>query len=118
MFVTRGAVAVTEDERPDLAGAAFWGLMRSAQSEYPGASCCSTPTRRRAAGGRPPDEPQLALARRQALRPAARSAWASGEADVSFGDGTVLVTGGTGGLGALVARHLVERHGVRSLLLV
>ena len=33
------------------------------------------------------------------------------------GEGTVLVTGGTGGLGALVARHLVERHGVRSLLL-
>ena len=33
------------------------------------------------------------------------------------GEGTVLVTGGTGGLGALVARHLVERHGVRHLLL-
>ncbi len=31
---------------------------------------------------------------------------------------TVLVTGGTGGLGALVARHLVERHAVRHLLLV
>ncbi|MGA2164864.1 MAG: SDR family NAD(P)-dependent oxidoreductase, partial [Solirubrobacteraceae bacterium] len=33
------------------------------------------------------------------------------------GEGTVLVTGGTGGLGALVARHLVARHGVRHLLL-
>ncbi|MCW3050555.1 MAG: hypothetical protein JWO74_4839, partial [Solirubrobacterales bacterium] len=33
-------------------------------------------------------------------------------------DGTVLVTGGTGGLGALVARHLVQRHGARRLLLV
>ncbi|GAB3844824.1 type I polyketide synthase [Dactylosporangium cerinum] len=32
-------------------------------------------------------------------------------------DGTVLVTGGTGGVGALVARHLVARHGVRRLLL-
>ncbi len=31
--------------------------------------------------------------------------------------GTVLITGGTGGLGALVARHLVAEHGVRSLLL-
>ncbi|MEU4252175.1 SDR family NAD(P)-dependent oxidoreductase [Amycolatopsis sp. NPDC026612] len=31
--------------------------------------------------------------------------------------GTVLVTGGTGRLGALVARHLVTRHGVRDLLL-
>ncbi|MFE9423306.1 type I polyketide synthase [Kitasatospora sp. NPDC006697] len=32
-------------------------------------------------------------------------------------DGTVLITGGTGTLGALTARHLVERHGVRRLLL-
>ncbi|MFI2352725.1 type I polyketide synthase, partial [Streptomyces sp. NPDC019443] len=32
-------------------------------------------------------------------------------------EGTVLVTGGTGGLGALVARHLVAEHGMRHLLL-
>nr|WP_276525456.1 type I polyketide synthase [Streptomyces rapamycinicus] len=30
---------------------------------------------------------------------------------------TVLITGGTGTLGGLVARHLVERHGVRDLVL-
>ncbi|HVR06004.1 MAG TPA: SDR family NAD(P)-dependent oxidoreductase, partial [Solirubrobacteraceae bacterium] len=33
------------------------------------------------------------------------------------GEGTVLITGGTGGLGGLLARHLVREHGVRSLLL-
>ncbi|MET9297335.1 SDR family NAD(P)-dependent oxidoreductase [Streptomyces sp. NPDC003077] len=32
-------------------------------------------------------------------------------------DGTVLITGGTGTLGGLLARHLVRRHGVRRLLL-
>ncbi|MGM1064046.1 type I polyketide synthase [Saccharothrix sp. Mg75] len=32
-------------------------------------------------------------------------------------DGTVLVTGGTGGLGGMLARHLVVEHGVRHLLL-
>ncbi|WP_436764540.1 SDR family NAD(P)-dependent oxidoreductase, partial [Streptosporangium sp. V21-05] len=32
-------------------------------------------------------------------------------------EGTVLVTGGTGGLGALVAGHLVTAYGVRRLLL-
>ncbi|MFF5448619.1 SDR family NAD(P)-dependent oxidoreductase [Streptomyces sp. NPDC012888] len=32
-------------------------------------------------------------------------------------DGTVLVTGGTGELGRLVARHLVREHGVRHLVL-
>ncbi len=31
---------------------------------------------------------------------------------------TVLVTGGTGGLGALTARHLAEHHGARHLLLI
>ena len=35
-----------------------------------------------------------------------------------FGGGTVLVTGGTGGLGVLVARHLAGVHGVRRLVLV
>ncbi|MER5402154.1 type I polyketide synthase [Streptomyces sp. NPDC002599] len=34
-----------------------------------------------------------------------------------LGGGTVLVTGGTGGVGSLLARHLVAEHGVRSLLL-
>ncbi|MFI0942959.1 beta-ketoacyl synthase N-terminal-like domain-containing protein [Streptomyces sp. NPDC021020] len=33
-------------------------------------------------------------------------------------DGTVLVTGGTGTLGGLVAEHLVRAHGVRHLLLL
>ncbi|MBP2327048.1 acyl transferase domain-containing protein/NADPH:quinone reductase-like Zn-dependent oxidoreductase/acyl carrier protein [Kibdelosporangium banguiense] len=32
-------------------------------------------------------------------------------------DGTVLITGGTGALGALLARHLVTEHGVRHLVL-
>ncbi|WP_327065609.1 SDR family NAD(P)-dependent oxidoreductase [Kitasatospora sp. NBC_01302] len=32
-------------------------------------------------------------------------------------EGTVLITGGTGALGTLLARHLVARHGVRHLLL-
>ncbi|MGP4115513.1 SDR family NAD(P)-dependent oxidoreductase, partial [Streptomyces sp. 4N509B] len=32
-------------------------------------------------------------------------------------EGTVLITGGTGTLGSLLARHLVAEHGVRSLVL-
>ncbi len=42
---------------------------------------------------------------------------ATGESPWS-GDGTVLVTGATGALGRLVARHLVVEHGVRGLLLL
>ncbi|MEK8173581.1 SDR family NAD(P)-dependent oxidoreductase [Streptomyces sp. M19] len=37
--------------------------------------------------------------------------------DTVMVDGPVLVTGGTGGLGGLVARHLVRAYGVRSLVL-
>ena len=33
-------------------------------------------------------------------------------------DGTVLITGGTGALGALVARHLITKHGLTHLLLL
>ncbi|MEV0299454.1 SDR family NAD(P)-dependent oxidoreductase [Nocardia sp. NPDC050710] len=32
-------------------------------------------------------------------------------------EGTVLITGGTGGLGAVAARHLITAHGVRRLVL-
>ncbi|WP_037649706.1 KR domain-containing protein, partial [Streptomyces hygroscopicus] len=33
-------------------------------------------------------------------------------------DGTVLVTGGTGTLGATLTRHLITHHGARHLLLI
>ncbi|MDX3644964.1 beta-ketoacyl reductase, partial [Streptomyces sp. MB09-02B] len=49
----------------------------------------------------------------------AESAVPAGEVATTLDpDGTVLVTGGNGALGRLVARHLVARHGVRHLLLV
>ncbi|MFJ4659048.1 SDR family NAD(P)-dependent oxidoreductase, partial [Nocardia sp. NPDC088792] len=35
-----------------------------------------------------------------------------------FGDGAVLITGGTGGLAGILAQHLVAEHGVRDLVLV
>ncbi|WP_458742299.1 SpnB-like Rossmann fold domain-containing protein [Mycobacterium tuberculosis] len=36
MVVTRGAVALPGEDVADLAGAAVWGLVRSAQTEHPG----------------------------------------------------------------------------------
>ncbi|OLR93777.1 type I polyketide synthase [Actinokineospora bangkokensis] len=35
-----------------------------------------------------------------------------------LGAGPVLITGGTGGIGSRLARHLVDRHGVRDLVLL
>ena len=80
----------------------------------------------------------LALFERGVLRPPPLTCWDIGRAPQAFRAlaqahhigkfvltlappldpaGTVLVTGGTGTLGARVARHLVEKHGVKHLLL-
>ncbi|MFZ1153270.1 MAG: type I polyketide synthase [Solirubrobacteraceae bacterium] len=56
-------------------------------------------------------EDVLAHIDRDSQTPAEIGLASSGEA------GTVLITGGTGALGAVMARHLVSVHGVRSLLL-
>ncbi|MGO4648104.1 SDR family NAD(P)-dependent oxidoreductase [Nocardia sp. 2YAB30] len=62
-------------------------------------------------GGAP--APQAAV--RVTTQPQASAAVETASA---FGAGAVLITGGTGGLGALVARHVVEAHGVQRLVLV
>ncbi|MEU4114286.1 SDR family NAD(P)-dependent oxidoreductase [Kitasatospora sp. NPDC028055] len=122
VFVTRGAVATAADgEVTDPAAAAAWGLVRSAQAEHPGRfglvdlDPAGGPLPERALGG---DEPQLAVRGGAVL--AARLARAAAVAETGAAwspDGTVLITGGTGGLGAVLARHLVAEHGVRRLVL-
>ena len=111
VLVTRGAVAVNEDERPDLAGATLWGLMRSAQSEYPGRFVLlDAEEGAELPQDVPPDEPQLAL-RDGRLHVPRLQRVAGDETAVSFGDGTVLITGGTGGLGR--ARRAPPRRAPR-----
>ncbi|MFD0274579.1 SDR family NAD(P)-dependent oxidoreductase [Kitasatospora sp. NPDC127111] len=124
VVVTSGAVAVTADEAPDLAAAPVWGLLRSAQSEHPGRIVLvdtdgASASERRLAAAVAAGEPQLALraGRVHVPRLVRVAPEASGERawDPS---GTVLVTGGTGVLGGLLARHLVAERSVRHLLLV
>src|SRR5260221_4354084 len=127
-LITQGAMVTADEEVPDSAATAIWGLVRSAQSENPGrfvlidsdgseASTAALP----AALGQT-EEPQLALRAGAALAPrlvrlpdAQRR---EDEAPVFDPDRTVLLTGATGGLGALIARHLVVENGARRLLLV
>jgi acyl transferase domain-containing protein len=219
VVVTRGALAVGDEDVPDLSAAALWGLVRSAQTENPGrlvladlddtdasraalpAAVASgapqlalrdgrlmTPSLTRAiagrvaaggsagtaaarsgagsAGGTTTDRnaargfggsasrrdaagdsdsavtaPDATSARTGTVRSTSRdldgtgadrpgAGEVDGAAAVETGtggvdvtavwdpDGTVLITGGTGALGSLVARHLVTEHGVRSLLLL
>ncbi|MFC4049744.1 type I polyketide synthase [Actinomadura syzygii] len=120
--VTRGAVATGDGGPADPAAAACWGLVRSAQSENPDRIVLVDVDGRPASYRALPavlagDEPQVALRDGRAYVPRlARTTAAAGGRRLDP-DGTVLITGGTGGLGRLVARHLVQRHGVRRLLL-
>ncbi|WP_143649822.1 type I polyketide synthase, partial [Streptomyces tricolor] len=123
--VTRGAVGVAGEDVPDLAGAAVWGLVRSAQSENPdrfvlldlepGTDAAAVLPAVLASG-----EPQIAV--RAGTAHAARLVRAeapAGTAEWSLDpEGTVLLTGATGGLGPVLARHLVTAHGVRHLALL
>ncbi|MET8876584.1 type I polyketide synthase [Nocardia sp. NPDC004604] len=126
VVVTRGAAALP-DAAPDTASAAVWGLLCSAQAEYPerivlldgdesgGAQHISAEQIRVAIAT---GEPQVAVRGDRILIPRLEAVTSAAAENVSFGSGTVLITGGTGGLGALVAQHLVTAHGVRRLLLV
>ena len=63
-------------------------------------------------------EPQLALREGVVLAPrVTRLVAEESESLLLDPERTVLITGATGGLGSLVARHLVETHGARNLLL-
>ncbi|WP_370269527.1 KR domain-containing protein [Streptomyces sp. V4I8] len=63
-------------------------------------------------------EPQLRVRDGQVAVPRLTATGAASETGAAFAaDGTVLITGGTGALGAELARHLVAEHGVRHLLL-
>ncbi|WP_343240259.1 type I polyketide synthase, partial [Streptomyces sp. SID14515] len=125
VFVTHNAVAVDAGEPTDLAQAAAWGLLRSAQTEHPGRIVMVD------LGGPDDwelelgalleaDEPQMAV--RNGVVHVARLARASVSVDATEPeldpDGTVLITGATGALGSVVARHLVAVHGMRRLLLL
>ena len=125
VLLTQGTF-VSGDEAAALGMAPLPGLVRSAHSEYPGrfglidtddsdASASALLLALQA------DEPQLALRDGAMLAPRLAPVASDAEAEpapFADADGTVLITGGTGGIGAQVARHLAQHHGVSRLLLV
>ncbi|GHE61891.1 type I polyketide synthase [Streptomyces capitiformicae] len=119
VVVTRDATA----PEPDLAGAAVWGLVRAAQAELPGRVVLVD------VDGQPESlrllpvalttgDPQLRVATGQLAAPRLAATDGRRPASGTFDPlRTVLITGGTGALGAELARHLVTSYGVRHLLL-
>jgi acyl transferase domain-containing protein/acyl carrier protein len=133
VIVTSGAVTTEPgDAAPNVAYSAIWGMVRSAQAENPGRLILVDVDRRGEAWQELPgavsvalslEEPQIAIRDGAVLVPRLTNAIASspnpaGGEPVFDGLGTTLITGGTGAMGGLVAKHLASEHGVRSLLLV
>ncbi|MBW0275541.1 hypothetical protein ATM97_19130 [Nocardia sp. MH4] len=120
VVLTRNAVTIGATDQVNLAQAPVWGLLRAAQAEHPGRFQLldldgdyepSAVAAASAAG-----EPEAALRGTTLLVPR-MTRHAPGAVARPIESGTVLVTGGTSGIGAVIARHLVAVHGVRHLLL-
>ncbi|GAB1818699.1 type I polyketide synthase [Herbidospora sp. RD11066] len=124
-IVTRGAVAArTGEPVTDVAAASAWGLVRSAQSEEPGRLLLiDLPADggiEHLAEAVASEEPEVAI-REGAVHGRRLTRLSSGPeptADLSRTTGTVLVSGGTGMLGALVSRHLASTGRAERLLLL
>jgi acyl transferase domain-containing protein/acyl carrier protein len=119
----RPCVVRTRNATHDPAAAAAWGLVRSAQTEHPGLftllDSATDPSPELLARVLTATEPQLAIDGTTVTAPRLVPADPPDRAQLGWNpDGTVLITGGTSGLGALMARHLVTAHGMRRLLLV
>ncbi|MFF1381552.1 type I polyketide synthase [Streptomyces sp. NPDC058308] len=122
--ITHRAVGTAPDEDvADVAGASVWGLVRTAQAEYPGrfvlvdldddpSSVEALPLALQTA------EEQIAIRGGHLSTPRIGPLRTGTTAPPLAGpDQTVLITGGTGGLGGLLARHLATEHGIRHLVL-
>jgi acyl transferase domain-containing protein len=130
VVLTSGAVSTSVEEGvPCLEMAPLWGFIRSAQHEHPGRLVLVDVDGEDGswavlATALDLEEPQMAVRHGVVLAPRLAPASAPFEPEVLAEraltidpQGTVLVTGGTGDLGALVAVHLVKEHGARNLLL-
>ncbi|MET8780133.1 SDR family NAD(P)-dependent oxidoreductase, partial [Nocardia sp. NPDC004654] len=124
-FLTSGAIATTDDEDiSSLGSTAIWGLIRTAQTEEPGRFTLIDSDHAPSSGqallsALSLSEPQLALRNGAIVVPRLVRTRTTAEPTALDlpADGTVLITGATGGLGAHVARHLACHYGVRHLLL-
>ncbi|MGW6241677.1 SDR family NAD(P)-dependent oxidoreductase [Streptomyces sp. NPDC055094] len=130
VWVTRDSVAASATDRLDgLANATVWGLVRAVRAEHPDRSIRLVDL-----GGQDADpgaiaralamtdEPEIAVRQNDVLTPrlvpgTATATAADGREPLFDPRGSVLVTGGVGELGHLVAHHLVRAHGVRHLVL-
>lgn len=138
VVLTEGAVSTNADEEsqgvePQMPWQApIWGLLRSIRIEHPDRRIrvmdvdAESSASAILAALQIEDEPELALRLGSVYAPrlAPLVSFTYGlsaparPALSRISQGTVLITGGTGELGSELARHLVNRYGARSLILV
>nr|WP_265569124.1 type I polyketide synthase [Streptomyces hygroscopicus] len=122
VVMTRGAVAL-DGEVLDLAHVAVSGMVKSAQAEHPGrlllVDADTDGVGPALAALAALDEPQGAVRGDKLFLPRLERITPPEEPTAGAWDpeGTVLVTGASGGLGLSLARHLVMERGARRLLL-
>ncbi|MBU7600896.1 SDR family NAD(P)-dependent oxidoreductase, partial [Streptomyces sp. P38-E01] len=128
VVVTRGVALVAPvGGAGDVVQAPVWGALRAACAENPGrfavvdleaAADGSVDGLDLALAAVVSGESEVVVRGGEVLVPRlARLPEAEGVVPALDGDGAVLITGGTGGLGAVVARYLVAERGVRDLVL-
>jgi acyl transferase domain-containing protein/short-subunit dehydrogenase/acyl carrier protein len=108
-------------EDVDLGQAPVWGLIRAGQAENPGRFALVDVDGTVASDNALPHalaagEPEIAVRNGELVVPRLTSVAPVSSTPWDAND-TVLITGGTGGLGALLAKHLVTKHGVGNLVL-
>ncbi|HWA54140.1 MAG TPA: beta-ketoacyl synthase N-terminal-like domain-containing protein, partial [Solirubrobacterales bacterium] len=115
VLLVEGGLAAREGEAPELAAAALAGLVRSAASEHPGRFLLLDTDGSEASGQAlatalavDPSEAELALREGELLAPRLAAAEAAGAAEPIDPERTILITGATGNVGAVLAAHLAE----------
>lgn len=125
----------SEESDPDLVAAAVWGFVRSAQAELSGSRVVladldgSVESEAALLPSLASNEevfsirrgklviPRLNKITLDATQPLLSPETSASTSTLDF-SGTVLITGGTGGLGALLSRHIAGFYGAKNLLLV
>ncbi|WP_204038484.1 type I polyketide synthase, partial [Micromonospora qiuiae] len=121
--LTHNAVATNPTQPINLTTAAAWGMLRSAQAEHPNRiltidTDTTPPNPTLLTAAHHTGEPQLAIRGNQLLTPRlTRTRTTPTPPPPLNPDGTILITGGTGTLGAITAHHLATHYGARHLLL-
>jgi pimaricinolide synthase PimS1 len=104
--VTTGAIAMPDEDVTNLAGAAVWGLVRAAQSEHPGRLVLVDTDHSLSIDDIGEEQTQLVIRNGSSYEADMVAVEETAAAALDLRGATVLITGGTGMAGSLIAKHV------------